>query len=65
MDKIINKLPAHIWLGIAVLLFGLGLTLIMQTVTLPEWPGEKDTCPEGVICTDLPVPTPEPTILDA
>lgn len=45
MDKV-REVPAHIFAGIAVLLFGLGLVLIMQAAgdSLPEWPGKDRRC---------------------
>jgi hypothetical protein len=51
-DRVINKLPAHIWAGIAVILFGLGLILLSDLWDAPrinnpyrDDPGELITVP--------------------
>lgn len=54
MDKIINKLPAHIWLGIAVLLFGLGLTILTRP------PGTVEYYRDPSVINPQPSPSPSP-----
>jgi hypothetical protein len=63
IDKIINALPAHIWAGISVLCFGLGLILISQVVDFPEIHNDKRDGPSDVIIIEVPPqPTEEPTV---
>ena len=36
VDRIVNLLPAHIWLALSVLMLGIGLILIAQGVEFPR-----------------------------
>ena len=56
IDRIINKLPAHIWAGIAALLFGLGLILLADAWDAPEINNPNREQTSEVVT----VPSPEP-----
>jgi hypothetical protein len=41
IDRIIDKLPAHIWFGLSILLFGLGLTVLTSDPKAEPEPVEQ------------------------